>query len=164
VAFLGTPSSHWESGPNRERLEGYLDAHREAGRPLPADDYILTGELVDTPSARRAARAALALDPRPAAIVCATDFYAVGVLDELRSLDVKVPAQISVFGFGDVLTFYATNPTLSTVGVDRYEMGRRAVDLLERRLRRDDGPPVTETVPMHLILRQSCPPLLSAGL
>jgi len=162
LAFVGSPSAMWESGPNHDRLLGFNDALRDAGQEPPEANVHIV-EYIDTQSGRAAARWAAGLDPQPKGIVCSTDFLAVGVLDELRNMHVAVPADISVIGFGNDCTFIATVPTLSTVAVDRTRMSREAVELLESRLHKPDTPPATIHVRTQLLLRQSTLPILGGA-
>ena len=66
----------------------------------------------------------------PDAIVCGNDMIAFGVLTELQKLHYKIPNDVSVTGFDDVLFSKMTNPPLTTVRQDYYMMGRVAAQLL----------------------------------
>ena len=153
VAFVGGAASREEGSPHKERLDGYLEAHRLAGRSVP-DDLVSLAEV----RLRLAAAAVDRMLKRPApptGYVCSDDNLAVGVLERLRELGVAVPASAGVFGFGDFLSSRATTPTLSTVLCDRRTMGRRAVELLQARLDAPDAPPTTLTVPVVVRPRMS---------
>lgn len=66
----------------------------------------------------------------PDAIVCGNDMIAFGVLTELQRMQYKIPDDVSITGFDDVLFSKMTNPPLTTVRQDYYMMGEVAAQLL----------------------------------
>lgn len=66
----------------------------------------------------------------PTAIFCANDLMAVGCLEALRELGLKVPADVSVMGYDDQEIASHTSPPLTTLLLPNYEMGRLAAELL----------------------------------
>ncbi|WP_342358833.1 LacI family DNA-binding transcriptional regulator [Terrarubrum flagellatum] len=68
------------------------------------------------------------------AVFCMNDLYAVGVMRALEARRLRVPEDVSVLGFDDLPFAEMTTPRLSTVRVDRHEIGRQAVQLMIRRL------------------------------
>ena len=88
------------------------------------------------------------------------DLVALGVLHALRSAQLSVPADLSVVGFDDIDMACHANPPLTTISPPKYDMGRRAVDLL---LARDlQSSPITEYLMIEspLVVREStgaCP-------
>lgn len=162
LVFVGPPSAQWDTGPNRERLEGFKEAHAEVGRDVSSDD-IHVAEYISTSRGRSAAGWALARTPRPRGIVCSTDFLAIGILEELKKQHISVPREVSVIGFGNDFPFVSTEPTLSTVWVDRALMCQRGVEQLEACIQTPRTRPWTRHVPTRLLLRQSTIPTLSTG-
>jgi len=72
--------------------------------------------------------------PLPHAIFCANDSAAVGCLEALAAVGVRVPEDISVAGFDDTLAARSTVPQLTTVRQPLRAMGARAVELLLERI------------------------------
>jgi DNA-binding LacI/PurR family transcriptional regulator len=68
--------------------------------------------------------------PRPTAIVAANDLMAIGALRELKKAGLRVPEDISVVGFDDILFAALTDPPLTTVALPREEIGRASVEAL----------------------------------
>lgn len=64
------------------------------------------------------------------AIVCANDLIAYGAIDACKSLNLKIPEQLSVTGFDDSFTAEHFSPSLTTVALPTFEMGRKAAELL----------------------------------
>jgi LacI family transcriptional regulator len=69
-------------------------------------------------------------EQRPTAIFCGNDLIAIGVLEAVAELGLRVPEDISVMGYDDQELARYTQPPLSTLLLPNYEMGRRAVELL----------------------------------
>ncbi len=72
------------------------------------------------------------------AIVTGNDLLALGALDVLRENRIDCPGQVSVTGFNDLPMMDRVTPTLTTVRVPQYEMGRTAARLLVDQLLADD--------------------------
>jgi LacI family transcriptional regulator len=71
------------------------------------------------------------LDPdRPTAIVAGNDLTAIGVLHRAYDAGLRVPEDLSVVGFDDILFSEYTQPALTTVSVPRDEIGRVAFQAL----------------------------------
>lgn len=90
----------------------------------------------------------------PEAIICANDYMALSVIDELFERGVHVPEDVIVTGYDGLNEGVYYNPSLTTVHVDFKDMAYKAVDLIERHQHDDDLEDVyvgLETVP-----RMSC--------
>ncbi len=74
---------------------------------------------------------------RPDAIVCANDAIAFGVLRGLRENDVKVPENVMVTGFDDIMFAEMWDPPLTTVRQPHEYIAGEAVRLLDERNRLD---------------------------
>ncbi|HEV2604724.1 MAG TPA: LacI family DNA-binding transcriptional regulator [Microvirga sp.] len=74
------------------------------------------------------------------AVFCMNDLIAVGVMQALEAQGIRVPEDVSVLGFDDLPCAIMTSPRLTTLRVNRRELGREAVRLLLRRLAKPDAP------------------------
>ena len=86
-----------------------------------------------------AAEELLAHDPDVTAIFVFNDLMAFGAVNALRRAGRRVPDDVSVVGFDDILIARAMDPPLTSVAQPVAELGRRSVDLLLGRLRNADG-------------------------
>lgn len=68
------------------------------------------------------------------AIFCSSDNLAHGVLTEATSRHLSIPGDVAIMGFGDQNFSAHTYPALSTVKIDRAEIGRRAAKVLLERI------------------------------
>jgi LacI family transcriptional regulator len=92
---------------------------------------------------------------RPTALFCANDEMAAGVLRAAHELGLGVPAGLSVVGFDDITMTDYTDPPLTTVGVMKEHMGRRAMARLLELVEGIDSRVKCEVVPVRLVVRQS---------
>lgn len=63
-------------------------------------------------------------------IVCGNDLIAIGAMNALQNMNVKIPEQVKVIGFDDIFMARYTNPELTTVRQNAYEMGWLASQML----------------------------------
>ena len=92
---------------------------------------------------RRRPRACSGGADAPSAIVTNSDYAAHGVYTAARELGLEVGPQVSVVGHDDLPTSELLDPPLSTLRVDRREMGRELmVRLLDDTVREDYVAPV----------------------
>ncbi|HSV31624.1 MAG TPA: LacI family DNA-binding transcriptional regulator [Atribacteraceae bacterium] len=69
-------------------------------------------------------------DPIPTAVMTSSDLVAVGALYAFLSAGLRVPEEISLIGFDDIILSSYLFPSLTTVRQPKYEMGLRGVRLL----------------------------------
>jgi len=93
---------------------------------------------------------------RPTAIVGAADVYALSILKALPSFGLSAPEDLSVIGFMNTLQCDFSTPPLSSISLSEEEIGRVAVDLLQRRIASPQSPLQHITVGTQLIERMSC--------
>lgn len=159
VAILKGPPGNVDA---EERLRGYRKAIREAGlRPNAALEF--QGDFTEA-SGYAAATRLLVLEPRPTAIFASNDYMAIGLLSALRDAGVEVPGGMAVAGFDDIAISQYLSPPLTTVRVDAYELGERAVRLWiaagKSAEARAGRPSIArggkELLPATLVVRASC--------
>ncbi|EAR07514.1 LacI family DNA-binding transcriptional regulator [Reinekea blandensis] len=110
---------------SRQRLEAYLDAGREAGRPI-RTEHIWSSNESTWYEGIQAAREALNSVPRPAALLCMSDQLALAALSVARELEIDVPGQLKIVGFDDTPEARRNHPQISTVYQPSVEKGRLA--------------------------------------
>jgi LacI family transcriptional regulator len=89
-------------------------------------------------------------------VFAVNDNAAAGAIVALKEHKIKIPQQVSVFGYSNDLISEIITPKLSTVEQHGYEMGTQALKLLIERLETEkELRPRTEVVSTNLILRES---------
>lgn len=151
IATIRGPAGNVDA---EERLRGYREAIRKA-RLGPTADLEFSGDFTESAGYDAAARI-LASDPRPTAVFAANDNLAIGLISALRDAGVRVPEEIAVCGFDDIAIARFVSPPLSTVRVDAYGLGQRAIEQwLGSAGGRKAAPASCTVLPTKLVLRGS---------
>jgi DNA-binding LacI/PurR family transcriptional regulator len=122
IAYIGGPL-HLNSAQRRKNA--FLESATQMGLEAPATidaDFTVKGGYF--------ACAKLLNGPAPSAIVAGNDLTAIGVLHRAYDGALRVPEDLSVVGFDDILFAEYTQPALTTVSVPRIEIGRVAFQAL----------------------------------
>jgi LacI family transcriptional regulator len=127
VAFVGGPLA---IGQVRDRLTGARRAVEAA--PDPVELTVLETDALNVGEGRRAAQRLLGIDAehRPSAAFCVNDLLALGVLQEMTQTGVRVPEQLAIVGYDDIVFAEAAAVPLSSVRQPRHQLGRTAARLL----------------------------------
>ncbi|SAL55040.1 LacI family transcriptional regulator [Caballeronia humi] len=125
----------------RDRLKGYRTALATADLPY-APELVRDGDWSSGTGFEQTL--SLMREPNPpTAIFCANDLMALGAIEALKQLGLRVPEDVSVLGYDDQEIARHTHPPLSTVVLPNYELGRWAVEtLLQEEHNRAAGAPV----------------------
>jgi LacI family transcriptional regulator len=137
-----------------ERRDGYRAAVLQYGL---ADEpgLLVEAEAFSEQAGSRALHAMLAGPARPTAVFGANDLIAIGMLQHLREIGVRVPQDLSIVGFNDIPLAGLLEPALTTVRVPQLGMGLAAAHLLIDRLEGNPIGAVRVTLPTELIIRAS---------
>jgi len=93
--------------------------------------------------------------PDFSAVFCANDLTAIGAMRALRENGMRIPADISVIGFDDIPMAAHTDPPLTTVRIEREELGALAVRRLLDRVATPNQTPIHVELACRLIERQT---------
>ncbi|GAB2690620.1 LacI family transcriptional regulator [Hymenobacter frigidus] len=141
---------------HKNRLQGYRDALTAHGLPVD-DDLIVLCEM--TPKGgSQAMRQLLKLARRPDAVFSANDLAAVGAMQLAKAHRLRVPKDIAFIGFSNELFTTLTEPMLSSVDQRCEQMGKTAVQLLQKMLKSGPnrvGPPKPIVLKPKLLVRES---------
>ncbi len=150
VGFIGTRRVYYHI---RERFRGYCAALATAGLEVRPEWTAEVGYSQE--EGRLATLTMLERYDSPTAIFYSGDLLAYGGVQAARQAGLSVPQDLAVVGFDDVRTAAVMDPPLTTVRVDKEEMGRLAVGLLFRAMEGEELPR-TVKVPTELVVRESC--------
>jgi DNA-binding LacI/PurR family transcriptional regulator len=89
------------------------------------------------------------------AVIAVSDFIAAGACDALMAAGIAVPKQVAIVGFDDTPIAAAHRPSLTSLRQDAVAAGRAMGQAILALLDGDDGVPVTTTLPVELIVRES---------
>jgi len=113
---------------NHERLRGYRQALQDHG--MPYDPALVQASLPTLLQGREGIRALLRLNSPPTAVLCATDYLAIGAMRGIHDAGLRVPDDISVCGFDDAELSSYFIPPITTIKTPCYEMGEIATTKL----------------------------------
>ncbi|MFK0002935.1 LacI family DNA-binding transcriptional regulator [Paenarthrobacter sp. NPDC090520] len=136
------------------RAAGYEAALESLG--IDADDELLIRcEKWTSESAARALTEYLESHPVPEALFCFTDSMALGALNALWKLGIRVPDDIAVAGFDDVADGRFAVPPLTTVSFDKRTIASEAIRLLTERMASRHQEQRVVQVPYSIVERAS---------
>ncbi len=135
------------------RYDGFVSALRrrrllEAGPPIRVHPEEASGPV--------AVDQILAMDAPVDALLCANDELALSVMAQLSRRGVRVPDDLAVTGFDDIMTSRFMAPGLTTAQQPTHALGRWAAIRLHERIegRTHDVEPLV--IPTKIVLRGSC--------
>jgi DNA-binding LacI/PurR family transcriptional regulator len=150
IAMISGSLGHYSV---RERNRGYRQALFEAG--ILADPR-LEASLPDgvdlETGAYEAMQSLLALPHPPDAVFCYNDAAALVAMRACLAAGLTVPHDISIVGFDDISSAVLGHRPLTTLRIDKKELGALGVELL---LRGAQEPPLEQVAPVELIVRAS---------
>jgi LacI family transcriptional regulator len=132
IAFVGGPPS----------LPQVADRLAGVRRVYDADDVVvLETAALDIAEGRRAGArlAGLPAGRRPTAAFCANDLLALGLLQEAVRLGLRVPEDLAIVGYDDIVFAEAAAVPLTSVAQPRHLIGRTAAEMLIVEARERDG-------------------------
>jgi LacI family transcriptional regulator len=153
IAFVGGASGLPQV---QERHAGVLAAVRESSG---SDDAltVLSPSALTVGGGREAAERIIGLPAarRPTAILCANDLLALGVLQEMVRHGFTVPGDFAIVGYDDIDFAAAAAVPITSVRKPRYELGRRAAELLLEEASDDNHRHQQPVFDPDLIVRES---------
>jgi LacI family transcriptional regulator len=148
IAFLSGPlAAPW----SRERLEGYRRALRD--HDIELDDKLVfqAGQTVEDGIA--ATIQMIAENSDATAVQAVNDLVAVGCIRVLLNQGVRVPSDLSVVGFGNMLISENAPRALTTTRQPKFALGMAAMDAMTALL--NDQRPSPRRLPAALLIRKS---------
>lgn len=106
------------------RVQGYRQALEQNGLEY-RDELVLAGAPV-IEFGYEGGKLLLSKYPEMTAIFCYNDLIAMGVIQACQSLGRKIPDDCAVVGYDNTKFSTLTNPALTTIHVDKYEIGKQA--------------------------------------
>ena len=151
IAFFAgppaAPSSH-------ERIEGYRRALREAG--IDPDDKLIFNAGGTIEEGEKAALQMLQETPGVTAVQAANDLVAIGAATVFLGQGLKIPQDLSLAGFGNILVSEHFRVPLTTIRQPKLRLGTAAMDSMLKLL--SGTRPSTKRLGAEIVIRQSTAP------
>lgn len=142
----------------QSRRKGFQMTVEAAGLPFDSMKMIANGDYTHQ-SGYKAMRELIEQMPDLDGVFVANDQMAVGALRLLKERGLRVPEDVKVIGYDDVFVCGVVDPPLSTIHIQKHEMGVRAAQMLLDRIQgRVTGDPVSVRLEARLVVRKSTRP------
>jgi LacI family transcriptional regulator len=151
---IGMLAGYVAYSPVFRRVRGFGDAMEANDLPV-KDGWVRPVAQPTIDQGRRAALELLGQHPELTAIFAYNDLLAMGAVQACREMGRRVPEECAIVGFDDIQMAELFTPSLTTIRVDKYKLGRTAVGLLLKMLEDPENelPPVFLDV--ELVVRNS---------
>ena len=151
IAYLtGPPTAPWA----HERFEGYRRALREA--ELEVDDKLVFQAGSTIEDGTNAALQMLNESCDATAVQAVSDLVAIGCAETLLAQGLKIPEDISIVGFGNILTTEHFRVPMTTIRQPKFRLGVAAVEMMMSLIHGERVQP--KRLPAELIERKSTAP------
>ncbi|PFO01374.1 LacI family transcriptional regulator [Bacillus sp. AFS076308] len=137
-----------------DRLNGYKQALENSNIPI-KEEYIKHEEFLRE-GGQEAVNELMALQQRPTALLVVDDFMALGVLNKLDESGIKVPEDISVVSFNNILLSEMSKPPLTSVDINILKLGLEASRGLIEKIENSSEPTKRIIISHQLVERSSC--------
>ncbi|HET8524331.1 MAG TPA: LacI family DNA-binding transcriptional regulator [Thermomicrobiales bacterium] len=154
IAFLSGPPALVLA---RLQREGYRRSLINHG--ISIDEGLIAAGDYSFEAGHHLARTMMARDDPPTAFVCGDDMTALGAMRGVEEQGYRVPADVSIIGFDDVILARYVSPALTTVRQAGHRKGQLATQMLIRAMAGDlaDGPRQV-VLDTELVVRESTGP------
>ncbi|MEJ0091602.1 MAG: substrate-binding domain-containing protein [Limisphaerales bacterium] len=148
IAYLtGPPTAPWA----HERFEGYRRALRDAGIERGRQAGLPVGSTIE--DGTNATLQMLNEGCNATAVQAVSDLVAIGCANALISQGLKIPDDISIVGFGNILTAEYFQVPLTTIRQPKHRLGVAAMETMMALLRGEKVQP--KRLPAELVQRKA---------
>ncbi len=152
IAFIG---GNPDLMVTTDRLNGYKHALTASGIPI-SKEYIVHDEYAKEGGQEAVNVLLSALNQPPTALIVADDLMAFGVLSTLHEKKIRVPEDISIISFNNLMLTEFSRPPLSSVDINIFQLGFEAVNCLIASVQHPKKEVKRFIVKHQLIKRDSC--------
>lgn len=152
IGFILGPYS--KVGRAYQRFQACRDIINEHHLAIP--DHHIQEALPTIEDGKKIMNSMLQSRDKPTAIYCNNDLQAIGAIHEIHKYGLKVPDDISVFGYDDIEIAQYFSPALTTVHVNAYDIGKIAAQELINKIEKNKKTRITHDIPASIITRDSC--------
>jgi LacI family transcriptional regulator len=143
--------------PSWQRLQGYLDAHRDFSVPVDPRLIRRAGSY-SSDAARHETTLLLQSANRPTALFPADGTMSVGTMQAIADFGIQVPDELSIVCFDDLDWMTFTRPAITTIHQPVHRIGSMAAELLLARIAGDTSVPKHNVLEARLQVRASVAP------
>ncbi len=150
AAVVGTPAAT----TGRERFEGYRRALED--NDIPFDPHLVRRGLPKEHVGYEMTRDLLALPNPPTALFTGNNLLTLGALRAICEAGLQIPDDIALVAFDELDWMPVFDPALTVAAQPTYDLGKRATELLLKRIGGWDGPYEKVMLSPTIHIRRSC--------
>ncbi len=151
---IGTVTGAMDNADGQDRLTGYKNALQRAGVPI--DDNLVVEGRFTYQTGYLGMKQLLKQAQDIEAVFTASDRTAMGVLQALNDVGLRVPDDIALVSFDDMLYSAEATPPLTTIRQPTTQQGADATSLLIDLIEGVVQGPRQILLPTQLVIRESC--------
>ncbi|TCL06274.1 LacI family DNA-binding transcriptional regulator [Sodalis ligni] len=151
IAFIGRDITNSVSVV---RQQGYTDCLEKNN--IPVNPQLMVESDISMMGGKKGMKKLLSLRKCPSAVVCYNDLIAIGVLSEINEQGLITGRDIAVVGSDGVASSAFCSPPLTTVVLHSEKIGELASQVLLKRLKNPELPPIRHLLKPELRIRKSC--------
>lgn len=141
--------------PDRvRRIQGFHEGLARCGLPL-ENSWLIPNRAPTFESGYESTRQFLKQQPQITAIFAYNDLLALGAIRACNELGYNVPADCAIIGFDDIQWATTSTPSLTTIRINKYELGQQAMIRLLAMIAEPDGVFPTLHQGVELVVRES---------
>jgi DNA-binding LacI/PurR family transcriptional regulator len=148
IAYFGET----EGTEMKQRFQGYLNVLNESGHVY--DPRLVVNTHFEIASAENAVLSLINKGIAFDALFACSDIIAVGAIRGLMRAGLRVPEDVSVVGYDNIVLASLTHPALTTISQDLARAGKLMVSKLIGSISNDESH--SEIVATELVVRESC--------
>lgn len=146
------------NGPNyissaKERLVGYKRALQE--HAILFDKSLVKEGALKMEDGYRIMKEILSAGTKFTAVFAYCDFVVLGIMQALEEAKLKIPENIAIVGYDDVVFAGFLQVPLTTVHIPKYELGKEAMKLLKKKIDEEIEEPQAVILETKLVIRKS---------
>jgi LacI family transcriptional regulator len=148
IGYLGGSINSFD---NLHRFKGFIKAIEEAGL---STEYYYQGDFTKESGYQLVKSLIETKQGLPRAFFAGNDEMAIGAMEALKEANIKIPMDVAVAGFDDIELAKYYHPSLTTVRIDRFKLGKHIAKQLMQIINQEDLDQTIPT-PAQLVIRES---------
>ena len=139
--------------PTVNRINGYKKALEEYS--IPFDNNLLEWGKATKEGSAEATKALIKRNPSISALFVQKDVMTIGTVMALREMNLSIPEDIAIIGFGDFTSADVLDPPITVITMPAIEIGEKACEVLIKEMQKKPYSNNND-FPCKLIIRDSC--------
>ncbi len=153
IGFLGVVSVSGREHASINREKGFIKALKDNNIENVENNIVLC-ENWEKGSGKEGIKKLLKKNKSLTAIIVASDLLALEAIEYCKEIGLRVPEDISFIGFDNMTITEYTKPALTTYSQDMEKIGKKAAEILIKKINGEDVPDVIQ-IPTELLIRET---------